>query len=209
MKPFNCLVFVVYVFILFVQSENVFGFPSFNDDVSTDVARPNIISRHDWQARPATGHELLKVTPPPYVVVHHGGIQQYCHDEKSCAKIVRSYQNHHMSDNGWEDIGYNFIIGEDGNVYEGRGWKYTGAHAPNYNNRSIGICIIGDFTHRLPNEAALKALNELISYGVSKGSISNKYHVVGHRQVRETECPGNKLYEYVQKLPRWTNSPKF
>ncbi|KAK1120952.1 hypothetical protein K0M31_010736 [Melipona bicolor] len=207
MKSFNCLVFAVYVFILFVQPENVFGFPSFNADVNT--ARPNIVSRHEWQARPATGHELLKVRPPPYVVVHHGGLQQYCHDENSCSKIVRSYQNHHMSDNGWEDIGYNFIIGEDGNVYEGRGWTYTGAHAPNYNSRSIGICIIGDFTHRLPNEAALKALNALINYGVSKGSISNKYHVVGHRQVTQTECPGTKLYEYVKKLPRWTDSPKF
>jgi peptidoglycan recognition protein len=31
---------------------------------------------------------------------------------------------------GWSDIGYNFIVGEDGNVYEGRGWTKVGAHAP-------------------------------------------------------------------------------
>ena len=29
----------------------------------------------------------------------------------------------------WSDIGYNFIVGEDGNVYEGRGWGIRGAHA--------------------------------------------------------------------------------
>lgn len=53
-----------------------------------------------------------------------------------------------MNNNGWDDIGYNFIIGEDGNVYEGRGWKYLGTHAPAYNGQSIGICVIGDFTSK-------------------------------------------------------------
>jgi len=38
----------------------------------------------------------------------------------------------------WDDIGYNFLIGENGLVYEGRGWKYVGAHRSGYNNRSIG-----------------------------------------------------------------------
>jgi N-acetylmuramoyl-L-alanine amidase len=51
-----------------------------------------------------------------------------------------------MNNNGWADIGYNFVVGEDGNIYEGRGWNAKGAHAPAYNGRSIGICIIGDFT---------------------------------------------------------------
>ena len=35
-----------------------------------------------------------------------------------------------MDSNGWFDIGYNFIVGEDGNVYEGRGWTKIGAHSP-------------------------------------------------------------------------------
>lgn len=45
----------------------------------------------------------------------------------------------------WDDIGYNFLIGEDGNVYEGRGWGVKGAHFPAYNPRSLGICFIGSF----------------------------------------------------------------
>lgn len=44
---------------------------------------------------------------------------------------------------GWDDIGYNFIVGEDGNVYEGRGWDIVGAHAGvnTYNQQSLGIII--------------------------------------------------------------------
>ena len=39
---------------------------------------------------------------------------------------------------GWDDIGYNFLVGEDGNVYEGRGWDTVGAHAAPHNTNSVG-----------------------------------------------------------------------
>lgn len=50
-----------------------------------------------------------------------------------------------MDTKGWDDIGYNFIIGEDGNIYEGRGWGKKGAHSKPFNSKSIGICIIGNY----------------------------------------------------------------
>ena len=40
---------------------------------------------------------------------------------------------------GWWDIGYSFIVGEDGNVYEGRGWDMVGAHTKGYNSRGLGM----------------------------------------------------------------------
>lgn len=51
-----------------------------------------------------------------------------------------------MDQRGWDDIGYSFLIGEDGRVYEGRGWDRVGAHAPQYNHVSIGVCFLGDFS---------------------------------------------------------------
>ena len=51
-------------------------------------------------------------------VVHHGASAP-CTTQASCINMVKSYQNLHMDTNGWFDIGYNFIVGEDGNVYEG------------------------------------------------------------------------------------------
>lgn len=53
-----------------------------------------------------------------------------------------------MDTKQWNDIGYNFLIGGDGNVYEGRGWGKHGAHSSPYNSKSIGICIIGNFTSK-------------------------------------------------------------
>lgn len=176
------------------------------DSFKNDTGHVKIITREEWKARPPVERVLMD-RPVPYVVIHHGGIPKYCHDQKTCSAIVRHYQDLHLDDRGWFDIGYSFVIGEDGNVYEGRGWDYVGAHAPGYNSQSIGICIIGDFSDFLPNEAALKTLNGLIEYGVSLGKISNNYHVIGHRQARNTLCPGDKLYSYVQMNPRWTKNP--
>jgi hypothetical protein len=39
-----------------------------------------------------------------------------------------------------------FLVGGDGNVYEGRGWHQVGAHTYGFNKRSIGIAMIGEFS---------------------------------------------------------------
>lgn len=39
-----------------------------------------------------------------------------------------------------------FAIAGDGQIYEGRGFNVIGAHAPKYNGRSVGICLIGDWS---------------------------------------------------------------
>ena len=39
---------------------------------------------------------------------------------------------------GWDDIGYSFMIGGDGSVFEGRGWDRVGAHTYGFNKRSLG-----------------------------------------------------------------------
>lgn len=40
---------------------------------------------------------------------------------------------------GWLDIGYSFVVGEDGNAYEGRGWDKVGSHTLHYNSIGLGI----------------------------------------------------------------------
>ena len=110
------------------------------------IACPNIISRAGWGGRNPSGTAATLSRPVPIVVIHHGGTNTFCTTQAQCAAIVRAYQNFHMNTNGWLDIGYNFVVGEDGNVYEGRGWARVGAHAANWNARSLGIAFIGDFT---------------------------------------------------------------
>lgn len=43
---------------------------------------------------------------------------------------------------------FSFLIGGDGNVYEGAGWHKVGAHTRGYNTRSLGIAFIGNYQGR-------------------------------------------------------------
>jgi len=49
----------------------------------------------------------------------------------------------HVEDNGWSDIGYNQIIRRSGAIELGRPLHLAGAHVKGYNNRSVGVCLIG------------------------------------------------------------------
>jgi len=105
----------------------------------------------------------------------------------------------------WSDIAYSFLVGEDGNVYEGRGWDRQGAHTKHYNKISLAASMIGDYMKRIPNVAALKAVKVLIKCGASKRKLSSTYSLFGHRDVGNTTCPGDALYN---NLKTWLNFHK-
>ena len=49
----------------------------------------------------------------------------------------------HVKGNGWDDIGYHFVIRLDGSIEYGRMVDKSGAHAKGNNRDSIGVCYIG------------------------------------------------------------------
>ena len=69
---------------------------------------------------------------------------------------------------GWDDTGFNFLIGEDGNVYVGRGWTNQGAHTLGKNNIGYGVVIFGNFKVDRPNDKAMNAMYNLIQCGIAE-----------------------------------------
>ncbi|XP_067891832.1 peptidoglycan recognition protein 1-like [Heterodontus francisci] len=162
---------------------------------------PPIIRRSEWSTRASRCTQNLS-TSLTYAVIHHTDGNR-CFNMAACKKQLQNIQHYHMVTRGWCDIGYNFLIGEDGNIYEGRGWTKMGAHTRGYNHVSLGISIMGNFTSVAPNSHALNAAQSLIQCSASRGYLSSRYILKGHRQLRATECPGNKLYEIIKTWPRW------
>lgn len=109
-----------------------------------------------------------------------------------------------MDSNGWADIGYNFLIGGDGYIFQGRGWDKLGAHVKSFNNVSIGIAFIGLFEDKLPSNASLSAAQELLKTGVIDGYIKEDYKLFGMRQLSKFNSPGQKLYELIKSWPHWS-----
>lgn len=59
----------------------------------------------------------------------------------------------------------------------------------------------------LPPTSQLKVIKQLIDYGVQNGKIHPEYILLGHRQVRDTACPGNALFNEIKTWPHWVAEP--
>lgn len=112
-----------------------------------------------------------------------------------------------MESFGWDDIGYHFLVGGDGNAYEGRGWNKQGAHTKGFNKQSICIAFIGTFNKITPPEIQLRAARMLIDEGVRQKKISEDYRLYGHRQLMPTLSPGDMLYDIIKQWPHWSDEP--
>jgi peptidoglycan recognition protein LC len=125
--------------------------------------------------------------------------------QAACTLRVRLMQTYHMESKSWDDIGYNFLVGGDGDVYEGRGWDKQGAHTKGYNSGSIGIAYIGTFNKKLPSERQLSAGYLIMKEGVILGKLTPDYKIYAHRQLIASESPGAAFYEIIKTWNHWRN----
>ncbi len=137
------------------------------------------------------------------IIIHHTATTANLDNPK---QAIRDIYYWHTMVKGWGDIGYNYIIDQQGNIYEGRagGEGVIGAHAGEGNNGSIGIAVLGNYQNQDPPEAVVTALVKLIKvkaklHGINTEGFSefrgkNLPNIMGHRDIMATECPGDHLY---------------
>ncbi|XP_058442767.1 peptidoglycan-recognition protein LE [Malaya genurostris] len=164
-----------------------------------------IVDRRTWLAQPALEYEKLD-TPVPFVVISHTATET-AETQADMVYMVRNIQCFHIESRRWNDIAYNFLVGNDGNVYEGRGWQRIGAHTYGYNSLGIGISFVGCFMNELPATIALDACKRLMERGVRDGHIRKDYQLLAHCQCSPTESPGRMLFEEIKTWPHWVAQP--
>jgi len=172
------------------------------------TACPRIISRTQWDGKPISIKKQL-IQPVFYFIIHQSS-SPTCFNETACSLQMRNIQNFHIHSNGLPDIAYNFCIGQDGNVYEGRGWDVQGGdNMSPYNAYAINLCFIGTFETTLPNFKSFLAAQELILCGIAKSKISSAYSLIAHRQISSSDldCPGNALFMEVKRNVRFDYNP--
>ncbi|XP_063060519.1 peptidoglycan recognition protein 5 [Engraulis encrasicolus] len=157
-----------------------------------------LISRADWGATSPRSTKKLR-EPAKRVVIHHTVVRPG-DTSQDCATVVARIQRMHMEERRFDDIGYNFLVAQNGIVYEGRGWGVMGAHSKGHNQDSVGIAFIGNFNNEVPSPEALSSVKLLLKQGISLGYLCSSYAIFGHRDLGSTECPGNKLYPEIQRL---------
>jgi len=117
---------------------------------------------------------------------------------------MQMVQDFHMRDREWHDIGLNFLVGGDGEIYEGRGWDVRAQPLRGYESVSISIAFIGTFSNVEPRERQVKAAKRLMEEGVRRKKLRQDYNIYGQRQFVPTESPGQKLYDLMKQWPRWS-----
>lgn len=152
------------------------------------MTRVNIIETH------LQFKDLTQRSCTEKIVIHHTG--NPADDDLSAADIHRSHLNQ-----GWDGVGYHFIVRKDGSVERGRPLECIGSHAYDYNQYSIGIHVCGNFEIAEPTQEQLNVLPMLIAdLCDAYGLIAGKDIVVGHRDLMETACPGENLYQKLQDI---------
>lgn len=165
---------------------------------------PTIVKRNQWAgAEPRAVNYLI--VPIPYVIIQHT-VTPECSTSNSCSQRVENIRSFHMDNLNFDDIGYSFIIGGDGKVYEGVGWNREGAHTYGYNKKAVGIAFIGNFQNKAASNAMIQAAHKLILCGKNDGILRPDVKVVAARQVQSTVSPGLELYRQIQNWPEWSST---
>ncbi|XP_014366543.2 peptidoglycan-recognition protein LF isoform X1 [Papilio machaon] len=204
---FVCIGLIVYFTVL---AKNT------TDDI-TDVAPHEWnISREMWLAQPYENNGTTKLFDPLKLVVIQHTVSPRCERFILCAAELRNMQAWFISQYHY-DIPYNFIIGNDGRVYEGRGWGIEGAHTLGYNRCSLGLGFIGDYREELPvhsrvTDLQIKRAKMILEEGVKLGYLAEDYVVLGAKDLHLTASPGSNLYNAIRKWDHyghvnlWRNS---
>jgi N-acetylmuramoyl-L-alanine amidase-like protein/type IX secretion system substrate protein len=177
---------------------------------SCSCQQPAYLDRAGWcpsgDCPPGPAPTPTSVT---HLIIHHSATANTASD---WAAVVRSFWDWHVNVNGWDDIGYNWLIDPNGVVYEGRGDNILGAHFCGKNTGTMGVCVIGTFTDVLPTQAALDKLTDLLAWKACDADIApegaavhassglNLHRISGHRDGCSTECPGDLFYPTIPSL---------
>ncbi|KAM9242676.1 peptidoglycan recognition protein 4 isoform 1-T2 [Dugong dugon] len=182
---------------LLVKEENCLVSPQ---KAGPKKACPRAVIRSDWEARESHCPEMN--LPAKYVIIIHTS-GRTCNVSDECRRVVRDTQSFFMDRLDTCDTGYNFLVGQDGAIYEGTGWNVQGSHTAGYNDIALGIAFMGTFTGTPPNAAALEAAQSLIQCAVDKRYLTPNYLLVGQSDVENTLSPGKALYSIIKTWPHF------
>jgi hypothetical protein len=221
----------------FVRSPLLGGTPQHVKRFTEDA--PAIVTRAQWGANEAIRRNRKKgpkiADNVHLAIVHHtAGTNNYSRAQS--AAIVRGIETYHVLGNGWDDIGYNFLVDKYGQVFEGRygGMEkaVAGAHAMGFNFGSVGVALLGNYNGAGLTAAARASLVSLLAWRLdlahldplsrvtrisagnpeyTKGTSVDLRAISGHRDTYPTSCPGNSVYAQLPAITRQvatTGAPK-
>ncbi|PSN45819.1 hypothetical protein C0J52_05503 [Blattella germanica] len=165
-----------------------------------------ILPRTTWDSLPPKTVLHARTHPASLVLIssHEG---DHCSNLVTCRDEIRDSQRHDMFEREkgtFPDIRYNFMVGGDGNVYEGRGWDNQSQFPLAEEIMSVGF--MGDYNPWngcTLNQRQINVTRQFIEYGVQLGKIAKNYSLIAENQVRNTNSPGKNVIDVISTWPHW------
>ena len=173
---------------------------------------PVLHDRDEWNAEPFRGTPV-PLNQPDYeqMTLHHtAGFAAVTLTEG--LEQVKRIQDFHQNGRGWSDIGYHYLMDQEGRLYQGRPYLNAsvnfedgpplvrGAHVGGHNTGNIGVSLMGCYHppegSTCRNRMTSAAKDSLI---VTFAYLSERYGMnpdvlKGHRDFSDTACPGDNNY---------------
>lgn len=154
-----------------------------------------------------------------FLLVHHTASPSNYPDARDVIRGI--YRFHTGPEKGWPDVCYQFFVGRDGDVWEGRAGAIDGPVVADATGGSQGfaqlVCLLGDFSDAAPTAAARAALARLLTWLAHRdgidvapgatttftsrgsdrwraGAVVTTPTIAGHRDMTYTACPGDAMY---------------
>lgn len=185
----------------------------------TQCEKPQTISQEEWRkGLPAPDYDPIE-QDVRHTIVHHSAANS---GDTNTREIIRNIYLFHTETNGWSDIGYNFVIGVNGHIYQGRDGlgevpdhRVQGAHFCGKNSGTMGVALIGNYEQTQPTDTALKSLKTLLAWKLADNQLdplAAYQHpsyaespqmldvVAGHKDGCSTLCPGRNLHSELPGL---------
>lgn len=195
--------------------------------VVTPGQAPSIISRAEWGADESLrcGSPQYDNGIRAAVIHHTAGSNDYSPLES--AGIVKAIYTYQSKTLGWCDIAYNALVDRYGQVFEGSAGGLTkaveGFHTGGFNRNTWGVAMIGNFDDTPPTPVQLRTVGRLLGWrlgldGVDPkgtvtlesagshyttfpaGALANLPTIFTHRDVGNTDCPGNAAYALMDEI---------
>jgi hypothetical protein len=187
---------------------------------------PPIIGRDQWEAGQCPPRDGPTMGRVQMAFIHHT-VSANGYGPQDSAGMVLGICRFHRNSNGWDDVGYNFIVDKYGQVFEGRAGgidqPVVGAQAQGWNSESTGVANLGTYSDVPQTDQALDAMANLLAWKLplhgapvtgtvtltSGGGSSNRYpagravtyeRISGHRDGNSTDCPGDQLFAQLPRL---------
>lgn len=198
------------------------GDKQYNELVARDDAANTVVELHRYNGENKLIFPIRTAKKVNRIFLHHTA--EWLDQDADDASLIRAIYLYHAKSKWWWDIGYNFLIGQRGVIYEGRAWGdyVEWAHAFANNLGTVGISVIGNYQSLHLNRDQRAWLVEAIAYVARKYGINvneevqwllpcsqaenciwksvNMFRLAGHRDAGNTTCPGENIYKLLPEL---------